>query len=280
MEFTYISGDRNRRSNLPVGSRCSRYTLLRQSVFMDATTLFVIGVIFIATLIRSTLGFGEALVAVPLLALRMPVKVAAPLAVLVSIIVAGVIVARDWRKIELRAASWLVGSALCGIPLGLMLIARGNDQIVKAILGIIIACFSIYSLTVRRRLHLEKDHLSWLLGAGFCSGILGGAYGMNGPPLAVYGALRRWSPQHFRATLQGYFLPVSVAGMCGYAAIGLWTGDVTRYFLVSAPGAVGAILLGHFVNDRLRDESFFRVVYVGLVVIGGVLVAQGILGGG
>jgi uncharacterized membrane protein YfcA len=246
---------------------------------MDATTVYVIGVVFIATLIRSTLGFGEALVAVPLLALRMPVTVAAPLAVLVSILVAAVIVASDWRKVELRAASWLVVSALCGIPLGLLVIARVNDQIVKAILGIVIIGFSVYSLTMRRRLHLEKDHLSWLLGAGFCSGILGGAYGMNGPPLAVYGALRRWSPQHFRATLQGYFLPVSVAGMCGYAAIGLWNVAVTRYFLLSVPGAVAAIFLGRSVNDRLRDESFFRVVYVGLILVGAILAGQALARG-
>ena len=37
---------------------------------LDPTTIHAILVIFIATLIRSTLGFGEALVAVPLLALR------------------------------------------------------------------------------------------------------------------------------------------------------------------------------------------------------------------
>ena len=53
---------------------------------------WVLGVIFIATLIRSAFGFGEALVAVPLLALLIPVEVAAPLAVLVSITVAAVIV--------------------------------------------------------------------------------------------------------------------------------------------------------------------------------------------
>ena len=69
----------------------------------DSTTLYVLAVIFAATLIRSTLGFGEALVAVPLLALRMPVVIAAPLAVLVSVLVAAAIVAQDWRKIEVRS---------------------------------------------------------------------------------------------------------------------------------------------------------------------------------
>src|SRR3954453_14417018 len=231
---------------------------------------------FIATLIRSTLGFGEALVAVPLLALRMPVTVAAPLAVLVSILVATVIVARDWRKVELRAASWLVVSALCGIPLGLLVIARVNDQVVKAILGIVIIGFSVYSLTMRRRLHLEKDHLSWLLGAGFCSGILGGAYGMNGPPLAVYGALRRWSPQHFRATLQGYFLVASLAGLTGYVSLGLWTGTITRYFLLSLPAVLVATLLGRAVNRRMKGHGFLRLVYVGLIAIGSVLVVEAV----
>lgn len=54
---------------------------------------------------------------------------------------------------------------------------------------------------------------------------------MNGPPLAVYGSLRRWSPQRFRATLQGYFLPASLVGLGGYIALGLVDWRVIRYFL-------------------------------------------------
>src|SRR4051794_4327268 len=158
----------------------------------DAVTVYVIAVVFIATLIRSTLGFGEALVAVPLLALRTPVTVAAPLAVLVSVVVAGVIVVQDWRRIELRSAVWLTVSSVFGIPFGLLLLARGNDRLVKGILGAVIIAFCVYSLAAKARLHLRRDHPTWLLACGFCSGVLGGAYGMNGPPLVVYGALRRW----------------------------------------------------------------------------------------
>jgi uncharacterized membrane protein YfcA len=43
-------------------------------------TLLVVAVFFGATLVRSALGFGEALIAVPLLAFVLPVKVAAPIA--------------------------------------------------------------------------------------------------------------------------------------------------------------------------------------------------------
>jgi uncharacterized membrane protein YfcA len=58
----------------------------------EPAAILIPGVLFLATLIRSTFGFGEALVAVPLLALVAPVEVAAPVAVLVSITVALIVV--------------------------------------------------------------------------------------------------------------------------------------------------------------------------------------------
>src|SRR5438045_5773563 len=101
----------------------------------DAALLPVVAVIFLATLIRSAFGFGEALVAVPLLALLMPVEVAAPLAVLVSITVAGAILVRDWHKVHFRSAWRLVLSTLLGIPLGLLLLTAVAEHVVKAILA-------------------------------------------------------------------------------------------------------------------------------------------------
>src|SRR3954463_3095008 len=81
--------------------------------------VWVLAVVFLATLIRSAFGFGEALVAVPLLALLLPVEVAAPLAVLVSITVAFLVVVQDWRRVPFRSAGRLVLSTIFGIPLGL-----------------------------------------------------------------------------------------------------------------------------------------------------------------
>src|SRR3954447_14582445 len=83
----------------------------------DHTTLRVLAVIFLATVIRSAFGFGEALVAVPLLALIVPVEVAAPLAVLVSVTVAAVVLLRDWREVHAGSAGRLVVSTFFGIPI-------------------------------------------------------------------------------------------------------------------------------------------------------------------
>jgi len=97
---------------------------------------------------------------------------------------------------------------------------------------------------------------------------------MNGPPLVIYGALRRWSPEHFRATLQGYFLPASVVGMFGYWAAGLWVPAVTRYYLLSLPLAVPADFLGRLVNQRLQGRRFLLYLHVGLIVVGVALLLQ------
>lgn len=242
----------------------------------DWTVLQVIVVLFGATLVRSSFGFGEALIAVPLLALIMPVEQAAPLAVLVSITVATVILLQDWRLVHLRSTGWLVGFTLAGIPLGLVLLRTVSEPIVKAILAAIIIAFSGYSLAGRHSRELKDDRFAWFF--GFNAGVLGGAYGMNGPPLAIYGALRRWTPEYFRATLQAYFFPASIAGMAGYALAGLWTPAVNHFYFVSLPGVVIATFLGRSLNRRMVTRQFIAYVYAGLIAIGVVLLLQAIAG--
>jgi hypothetical protein len=243
---------------------------------MDGTVLHVLIVVFVATLFRSAFGFGEALIAVPLLALFIPLKVAAPLAVLVSITIAAVVVAQDWRKIHLRSTGWLVGSTLFGIPVGLFLLTSSHQKAVKIALAVFIVAFSVYSLLGRRPPELKTDSKAWLLGCGFAAGVIGGAYGMNGPPLVIYGAMRRWSPQHFRATLQAYFLPASVIGMFGYWLAGLWVRAVTHYYLLCLPVLLPAVWLGRVVNHRLHGDAFLKYVYVGLAGIGVVLLVESV----
>jgi uncharacterized membrane protein YfcA len=238
----------------------------------DSSSFLVVAVLFVASFIRSAFGFGEALVAVPLLALVIPVSVAAPVAVLLSITIAALIVLQDWRHIHFRSAASLFLATVAGTPLGLSILTMVKESVVKALLACIIIVFSAYLLNSGKQPTLKSNRLAWLFGFG--AGILGGAYGMNGPPLIVYGTLKRWPPQHFRATLQGYFLPASTLVMSGYWATGLWTADVTHLYWMSLPGALSAILLGRMANQRMKEGPFIRYMHLGLIVIGAVLLTQ------
>ena len=240
----------------------------------DPTLPAVVGIVFLATLVRSAFGFGEALVAVPLLALFIPIPVAVPLATLLSITVAGLILAQDWRHVHARSAWRLVAPTLFGIPLGLFVLTEACPAAVKAAMAMVIIAFSGYCLAGRWKPQLPDDRFAWAFGFG--AGVLGGAYGMNGPPLVVYATLRGWPRGLFRATLQGYFLPASAAGLCGFWAAGLWVSEVTRYYLWSLAPALVAVVIGRAANRRMHPDAFVRYVHLGLIVIGALLLAQSV----
>ena len=126
-------------------------------------------------------------------------------------------------------------------------------------------------------MQLRHDSRRWMLACGFIAGILGGAYGMNGPPLVIYGSLRKWTAQHFRATLQAYFLPASVLGMVGYLSAGMWTPAVTRDYLLCLPVMLPAVFLGRAINHRLSAAAFSRYIYLGLAGIGLALLMQSLV---
>lgn len=232
----------------------------------------VIAILFVGTLVRATLGFGEALIAVPLLALLMPVEQAAPVAVLVSVTIALIILALDWRKVHFASAGRLLVSTLFGLPAGLYLLTSVPEAIVKSLLAAIIIGYSAYALRNRHTHELQDDRLAWIF--GLQAGVLGGAYGMNGPPLAIYGALRRWQPEHFRATLQAYFLPASIAGMAGYWLGGLWTPTVNALYFQSLPAVLVATFAGRALARFIPAHHFTVFVYAGLMLIGGALLVQ------
>jgi uncharacterized membrane protein YfcA len=234
----------------------------------------VLAAVFLGTLVRSAFGFGTAIVAVPLLALVIPVEVAVPLATLHSVTTAGVILARDWRSVRLGSAWRLVLPTLVGVPLGVLLLKAAGASAMKTALAVVIIAFSGYCLLGRRGVRLTTDRLAWAF--GLAAGVLGGAFGMNGPPLVVYGLLRGWTPEEFRATLQGYFFPASLAGLCGYWAAGLWVPAVTWYYLLSLAPALVAIPLGRAVNRRMSGERFVRLVHVGLIGVGVLLLVQAV----
>ena len=175
---------------------------------------------------------------------------------------------------QVSTTVWLVLSSTAGIPLGLLLLRTVSEPVVKGVLGVVVGAFAAVSLRNRGSYELKNDRLAWLFGVA--AGILGGAYGMNGPPLVVYGALRRWPPGRFRATLQGYFLPASVMGMLGYWIAGLWTASVNRYYVVSLPGVLLAIALGRYTARRIEPRRFLVYVHAGLFVIGVVLFLQAV----
>ncbi len=226
----------------------------------------IVAILFISTFTRSTIGFGDALIAMPLLVLTISVKTATPLVALMGFTIAITILSRNWRDVDIKAAWRLIVSSLLGIPVGIWLLRDAPEQIVKAILGVVLVLFGLYNLISPRLPTLREQWSAYVF--GFVSGILGGAYNTNGPPIVIYSALRRWPPERFRATLQGYFFPSGIILLLGHGIAGSLTREVLMFYVYSLPFLLLAIFLGGKLNQKIPRGRFERFIHIFLVLIG------------
>ena len=238
----------------------------------DLQAAAVVGVLFVSTLVRSTFGFGDALLAMPLLVMIVGLRIATPLVALVASTIAFTILVRHWGEVHLASAWRLIVASLVGIPIGLYLLDRLPETGMKAILAAVVVCFSLYRLTGRTPFALKTERGAWPF--GLAAGILGGAYNTNGPPVVIFGLLRRWPLAAFRATLQGYFFPTGLFILAGHGAAGFWTRPVGELFALSVPAVLLAIWLGARLNHAIPEGKFDRSVHVLLLAVGVLLFVQ------
>jgi uncharacterized membrane protein YfcA len=208
----------------------------------------------------------------PLLALVIPLTTATPLMAFVGPTLSLLLLFREWRHIDWAGTRVLIFSTIAGIPLGLFFLKRVDARLVNLILAAVIILFAIYSLLRPGPARLKSGRSAAAF--GFLGGVLGAAYNTQGPPIILYGALRGWPPEMFRATLQGYFLPTGLAILIGQGAAGLWTGAVLKIFLWSIPVLAAAALIGRSLARRIPAGKFNRWVYALLLLSGTVLAAK------
>jgi uncharacterized membrane protein YfcA len=230
----------------------------------------VIVIIFISTFTRSALGFGDAVLAMPLLAMLINLRTATPLVAFAASTISITILLGSWREVDFKAAWRLILSSLIGIPLGLYFLIHLPETLVKGVLGVVLILFGLYKLFDPRLPTYRNDLLAYVF--GFLGGLLGGAYNTNGPPVVLYGALRGWSPESYRATLQAYFLPTGMTILIGHGLAGLWTPTVLKLYLYALPLILIAIFLGGRLNQYLSSEWFNRIIYAFLIVLGIILI--------
>lgn len=243
---------------------------------MNLYTLAIVVIVFLSVLVRSTFGFGEALVAMPLLAFIIELKTAAPFVAIVAGTITLIILVSNWHRVQFHSAWRLVLSSFAGIPLGLIFLKGTFDLTMKVALAIVIIVFSGYSLIKPRLWILKNEKFSY--GFGFIAGILGGAYNTAGPPIVIYGTMRQWDPGAFRATLQGYFLPTWLFIMLGHAFSGLWTASIWQLYFISLPVLFLAFFIGNRLNRSMPANKFHRYIHILLAGIGIFLFIQTVWG--
>lgn len=228
--------------------------------------MFVVLAFFLATLIQSSVGFGLALIAMPILIAVLGIQIAAPLVAVVGVLAESAILIRYRHAFNLRAVSRVTIAAVLAIPLGIYALRGLDEGLVTTILGVILILYALYALFSP---HLpELAHQGWAYAFGILAGLLGGAYNTSGPPVIIYGNCRRWPPDEFKSNLQGFFIVFGLGVVSVHALSGNFNGAVWQNLLLAIPGAVLGTIAGFILAKQINPDLFRKIVLVLLILLG------------
>lgn len=228
----------------------------------------IILIVFLASTIFATFGFGDALLALPFLTFIIGLQKATPLLALSGFTLAICLMGTGYKHIQWKEAIKLVMGSLCGVPIGVWLLKNMDKNLMQGIVGLVIAGISIYNLWRPSLFKITSDRTAPIF--GFLGGILGGAFNTSAPPVVMFGAMRAWTPMMFVGMMQAFFLPTDVFVIAGHISSGLLDGEVMRYYLWCLPFLFLAVLIGHQLKKRLPVEKFQKGIFV-IIFISGVM---------
>ena len=223
----------------------------------------ILVIVFVAIFVRGVFGFGDNLVAIPLLTLFLTLQTAVPLVAAIGFLAAVPIVWHYRHSVNLHAMRRMLIGALFGIPAGLLLLVRLPEDTIIAILGTSLIIYSIYMLWGKVIGFLKQQ--VWGYPAGFLSGAFGSAYAIVGPPIVVYSSAQEWSAAEFKGTIVAYFAVTELLIIGGHLIAGLWNLDLLLTFLWCIPVLWMAVYLGQKLGDRLPTAQFINYVYINVI---------------
>jgi len=230
----------------------------------------------VGAFVNGIVGFGAALVAMPILAFGIDMTLAVPCAGLLVLVLNFQMVWNYRRHLALGGMGPLLAGALPGALAGAYMLRFMSESALRLGLGAVLIGYGLWGLLARRaeRRELGKP---WAVLTGLLSTSFGTAYGINGPPLAVYLSFRGGGQQETKAALGAFFIVSGVFVVVAQALAGVYSMHVAKLAAVSVP----AMLLGGWAGMRLSngigDAHFQAGLYLMLLVMGANMLRLGLL---
>jgi uncharacterized membrane protein YfcA len=230
-----------------------------------AATLVTI-IVFLAALVQTLSGFGFALLVMPLITIIVGLQTAAPLVALAGMTLCGVNLIRYRQAVHVRKVLRLGVASVFGIPIGFWALANVDESIIKPLLGVVLIAYAAYKLISPSESHVCSRR--WAYPAGFVAGCLSGAYNTPGPPVIVYGSLRQWPKEEFRAVLQAFFFVNAVFTVASHTIARHLTTTVWTFYGCAVPALLLGVFISSRIDSRLNRDRFRTIVTAMILVLG------------
>lgn len=229
------------------------------AAFVQRTTGFGFG-IFIMTMLPSLLpSMGEATTLSGILAMTTSFVIVIQKRKYVT-----------WNRLIPILLTFIIVSTIVIFTMG-----RLDYNILNRLLGITLIGVSLYFTLFSQRIRLRPNLLTQVT-AGSISGVMGGFFGMQGPPAVLYFVNSEPDKERYLAMTQTYFLIGNLLMTFSRAYNGYFTLPVARGYLYGIAGIVVGNYLGAYVFRHLSGSLFRYIVYAyigvsGVLYIGGFL---------
>jgi hypothetical protein len=222
--------------------------------------------IFLAAyFIRGITGFGSGLLAVPLLALFLPLQFVVPLVLLLDFTASLVIGGLHFKRVQWDEIGILIPFSIVGVGLGTSLLVKLPQVPMLIALATFVLIFAVRSIL---NIHGEKPASRvWAIPASLTGGTVGGLFGTGGPPYVIYLNHRIRDKGELRATLSALFFAEGLTRIASFLIVGLlMTAQVWGTYLIALPLVLGALYLGGRAHVGLNPTQMTRLVGVLLLV--------------
>jgi len=241
-----------------------------------AVAVAVIAFTFLlAGLVKGVVGMGLPTVAMGLLGLVMPPVQAA------ALLVAPSLVTNVWQLVAgprlmalLKRFATMMSGVCLGTALGIGLLTSGATTRAAAALGGVLAAYGGTGL-ISDRLTVSARSEGWLSPLiGLITGTLTGATGVFVIPAVPYMNSLGLEKDELIQALGLSFTVSTVALAVGLAASGQFEASVAGSSLLALAPALGGMLLGQGIRNRLHPGAFRRWCFAGLLVLGTYMVIR------
>jgi uncharacterized protein len=226
-------------------------------------------------LAKSGFGGGFGALAVPLMALAVPVPQAAAIMLPLLAVMDAMGLAALVRHVDRGLIKLLVPAGLVGTVVGTLLFGVLPSHAVSGVVGVITLAFLAIRLAFAPKPegHVPSRPLGFVL--GIVSGFTSFVAHAGAPPVNFYVLPMRLSPLVFSATMAVFFAVVNTSKWAPYAWLGLID---TRNMLTSlalAPIAPLGVWVGVKYVKRMSPGLFYQLVHWGMFLTGVKLVWDG-----
>jgi len=231
-------------------------------------------IVAIAYVIFGLTGFGSTVVAVPLLALILPLKFAVPLMMMLDLAATLMLGARLRKGIRLDEVAWLIPFILAGMALGLTLLIRVAEEPLLLGLGLFVLLYAAYGLT-RRGVPIVLRRF-WSVPVGLVGGALSALFGTGGVIFAMYFAGRIPDKEALRATNASMIMFSALVRVVLFGFTGLLTQEgLLASVAMLIPAMLGGVYVGNRLHAVIPAASVVKAVYGVLILAGVSLVVRG-----